>query len=102
LVISTFDNCGNIVLPKAFTPNNDGINDVFKPLAHYPDCFVEINFKIFDRWGMLLFESTNINTGWDGTYKNIQQPQDSYALILTAKNYYGRKIILNGNVTIIR
>ncbi|MEN9523666.1 MAG: gliding motility protein SprB, partial [Bacteroidota bacterium] len=102
LVISTFDNCGNIVLPKAFTPNNDGVNDVFKPLAHYPDCFVEIDFKIFDRWGMLLFQSNNINQGWDGTYKNVQQPQDSYAWILTAKNYYGRKITLNGNVTIIR
>jgi gliding motility-associated-like protein len=102
LIISTFDNCGNIVLPKAFSPNNDGINDEFKPLAHYPDCFTEILFRIYDRWGNLIFESTDINKGWDGTYKAVAQPNDAYIYTLDAKNYFGRKIIFNGNVTLVR
>jgi gliding motility-associated-like protein len=59
------DNCPNYVLPNAFTPNGDGQNEVFKP---YPFCFIEsIQFKVFNRWGQLVFETSDPNINWDGS-----------------------------------
>jgi gliding motility-associated-like protein len=62
-------------LPNTFTPNNDGRNDTFKPA--YTNIY---NYKmvIFDRWGLLLFQSTNPDEGWDGIYRNGACQQDVY------------------------
>ena len=58
------DNCPIYELPNTFTPNNDGQNDVFYP---YPYCFVEsVEFKVFNRWGELVFETTSPDLNWDG------------------------------------
>ena len=63
--IVCIDNCPNYVLPNTFTPNGDGFNDVFKP---FPFCFVDqVNFKVFNRWGQLVFEASDPNLNWDGT-----------------------------------
>ncbi len=59
------DNCPTYSLPNAFTPNGDGQNDLFTP---YPFCFIEnVDFKIFNRWGQLVFETSDPNLNWDGT-----------------------------------
>jgi len=59
--------CDNMFIPNAFTPTNDAINEVFKPVY---DCETEFyEFMIFDRWGELIFETNDINKGWDGFYK---------------------------------
>ena len=64
------DNCPSYQLPNAFTPNNDGQNDVFHP---YPFCFIEsVNFKVFNRWGQIVFETNDPNLNWDGTNLNGQ------------------------------
>lgn len=61
------DNCPDYRLPNVFTPNNDGTNDLFKP---FPYRFVDrIEIQIFNRWGGLVFESTNPEIDWDGTNK---------------------------------
>lgn len=55
-------------VPNAFTPNNDGVNQIFQPVfaaGFDPD---DYNFKVFNRWGEILFESNNHEVGWDGTY----------------------------------
>lgn len=58
------DNCPTYSLPNAFTPNNDGQNDVFVP---YPFCFIErVQFKVFNRWGQLVFETSDPNLNWEG------------------------------------
>ncbi len=58
------DNCPNYSLPNAFTPNGDGQNDEFIP---YPFCFIErVEFKVFNRWGQVVFETTDPNLNWDG------------------------------------
>ncbi|MEZ5042574.1 MAG: gliding motility-associated C-terminal domain-containing protein [Saprospiraceae bacterium] len=58
------DNCPTYFLPNAFTPNGDGQNDLFKP---YPFCFIEsIQFKVFNRWGQMVFETNDPNINWDG------------------------------------
>lgn len=60
------DNCPIYFLPNTFSPNQDGSNDLFHP---FPYKFVEdVDFKIFNRWGNLVFETTDPDIGWDGTY----------------------------------
>ncbi len=62
------DNCPVYSLPNVFTPNDDGQNDKFIP---FPYRFVEqIDLKIFNRWGGLVFETTNPDINWDGTNLN--------------------------------
>jgi gliding motility-associated-like protein len=53
-------------IPNAFVPNNDGLNDVFKPVVSNTSSY---NIKIFNRWGKLIFETIDTNEGWDGKYK---------------------------------
>ncbi len=55
-------------LPNAFTPNADGLNDSFAPIPRY-DYVNRYHLSIYNRWGQLIFETTDINKGWDGTYK---------------------------------
>ena len=58
------DNCPRYELPNAFTPNGDGQNDLFVP---YPFCFIErVEFKVFNRWGQLVFEASDPQINWDG------------------------------------
>jgi len=61
---------------NAFTPNNDGLNDIFSPIS---ECnFDMYNLKIFNRWGVVLFETSTINEGWDGTYQNQIVTEGAY------------------------
>lgn len=62
------DNCPEYELPNAFTPNGDGQNDRFVPRAN---CFINsVNFQVFNRWGNLVFETTDPTLNWDGTDLN--------------------------------
>ena len=59
------DNCPNYNLPNTFTPNGDGFNEKFIP---YPYCFIDrVDFKVFNRWGQLVFETNDPDINWDGT-----------------------------------
>ena len=55
-------------LPNAFTPNGDGLNDSFRPIPRY-DYVNRYHLSIYNRWGQKIYETTDINKGWDGTYK---------------------------------
>ncbi|MBC9930714.1 PKD domain-containing protein [Chitinophaga qingshengii] len=93
IVVPLFD------VPSAFSPNNDGMNDVF-----YVKSFgvTKFNLKIFNRWGQLIFESTNPNMGWDGRFKGAIQPMDAYAYVVTLEFTDGTKANKTGNVTLLR
>ena len=70
-------NCNNgIHVPNAFTPNNDGKNDLFKPLIFEKLLYYE--FTIFNRWGQIVFRSLNTNIGWDGKYNGVNQESNTY------------------------
>lgn len=88
-----------IVFPTAFSPNNDGINDVFKPIAR----FVE-NFKlvIFDRWGQKVFTTNDINEGWDGFRGVNKAALGTYIWMATFANNNSEMETIKGNVTIIK
>lgn len=68
------DNCPLYQLPTAFTPNGDGANDIFRP---FPYRFVErVDFKVYNRWGGLVFETTSPDLLWNGTGKNGKELTD--------------------------
>nr|WP_320118965.1 gliding motility-associated C-terminal domain-containing protein [uncultured Marinifilum sp.] len=86
-------------LPKAFTPNGDGHND--KLFIRGTD-FKDAHLIIYNRLGQKLFETKNINTGWDGFYKGELQDIDVYIYILEVTYLDNRKILKKGNVSLLR
>lgn len=90
----------DLFVPDAFTPNADGLNDVFRPI---PVGIKTLDFfKVYNRLGELVFSTTTQNRGWDGTFKG--QPQDPGVFVWMAEgvDYLGKKIFKKGNVTLIR
>ncbi len=105
VTIDLFNICGDLAaikMPNAFTPNADGIDDTYKPIVELPDCYSEILFRIYNRWGQQLFQATDFNTAWDGTFNNIHQPIDTYVWYLKVKNYLGEEKMMKGDVILIR
>lgn len=87
-------------IPNAFTPNGDGINDIFKAIA--PGIKQTNYFRIYNRWGNLMFQSNNANSGWDGKYLGVLQPSAVYVWIIKGIDITGKIIDLKGTVTLIR
>jgi gliding motility-associated-like protein len=86
-------------IPNAFTPNDDGKNDVFLPKIFGID---DMNLKIYNRFGQLVFESYNPSFGWDGKFQGAPQPIDVYAYTLIVKFADGRTESRKGSITLIR
>jgi gliding motility-associated-like protein len=86
-------------VPSAFSPNGDGNNDI---LYVRGGAIERIHFRIFNRWGELVFETTDINIGWDGTYKGVEQEMEVYAYTLTAHFTNGTTAYKQGNITLLR
>lgn len=88
-----------IFVPTAFTPNNDGKNDV---ISVNSKVITNLEFSIFDRWGELVFETNDVNSSWDGTYHGkLLQPQ-VFVYHLKATCLNGEKFEEKGNITLIR
>lgn len=88
-----------IEVPNAFTPGNDP-NRLLKPV--YKGNVTLTYFRIFDRWGQMVYESKDINAGWDGQYKGRSLPMGVYVYTLEAKGANGRVYRRQGNSTMIR
>ncbi len=88
------------IVPTAFSPNGDGQNDVFR--IGYRENFFLIRMQVFNRWGELVFETTDINQGWDGTYNGQPQPIGTYVFIIHGEDSKGYPIRKIGNVTLLR
>ncbi len=90
-----------VVVPNAFTPNNDGANDFFNFLDI--DSVEEIlGFKVFNRWGQKVYDNDNPQNGWDGQFNGTPQPSDVYAYIIEVRFADGSTELLKGDVTLIR
>lgn len=99
---------GQVLIPNAFSPNlsgssggglGNGKNDMFLPLMRGA---VEFEMIIFNRWGVLLFESRDPEKGWDGYYNGKLCPQDVYVYKLMASFENGQKIVRVGDINLIR
>jgi gliding motility-associated-like protein len=89
-----------IDLPTTFTPNGDGVNDQIY-LRGWGIKEV-LYFRIFNRWGELVFESNNIDYGWDGYYKGLLQNNDTYTYSARVKDFRGNYIEGQGHINLMR
>jgi gliding motility-associated-like protein len=89
-----------IYIPNSFTPNADGINDVFRIPATAALASIKY-ISVFNRYGEQIFTSTDKNKGWDGKYKGINAPSGTYVYIISGNDVKG-EVLLKGTVLLIR
>lgn len=90
--------CGELYIPTAFSPNDDGQNDILYVMGN---CITNLQFAIFDRWGEKVFETTDPANGWDGTFngKKLNPAGFAYYLKATVK---GEDVSKKGNISIVK
>ena len=104
--IECVDNCPSYVLPNTFTPNGDGQNELFVPIRR---CFIDrVEFQVFNRWGNLIFETTDPALNWDG--RNMDGTEVSEGVYFYACKYFETRVsgieagqeLLKGYIEVIR
>ena len=95
-----YTDCKDLVIPNAFTPNGDHLNDDFKPLVPAP--ITQYQMKIWNRWGAMIFETNNYKEGWDGSYKNLPQQTGTYIYTISFRNVDGQYVFKKGTLVLIR
>ncbi len=88
-----------VVLPNAFSPNGDGMNDVFRPI--FNDLVVGIEFQIYNRWGERIFESRDQDAAWRGIYDRELVDAGVYVYWLRVEFSDGTQRVMSGNVTVM-
>jgi gliding motility-associated-like protein len=88
-----------LTMPNAFTPNGDGKNDIFRPLGVG---IKSLSFRIYSRWGALLFSTTTLGQGWDGTYQGAPQNAGNYIWQINGVDFFGNPFSQNGSFVLIR
>ena len=87
-------------IPNAFSPNSDGINDVFSPLTSCP--FEQYECQIFDRWGNAIYKATSINDKWDGTKRGSKCEPGVYVYLIKYKFEGDQARQVSGEVTLLK
>lgn len=98
-VVSMKCNPADIFIPNTFTPNADGKNDVLYVRGNEIE---QLYFAVYNRWGEMVFETTDMKKGWDGIYKGMKADPAVYAWYIKAKCYNGNNLEKKGNVSLIR
>ncbi len=88
-----------IDVPTAFTPNGDGVNDQVHVKGYGID---KMDWRIYNRWGVVVYQSFDFNAGWDGKYKGVLQPQEVYTYVLDVTFTDGTKYRKTGDITLLR
>jgi len=87
-------------IPTAFSPNGDGINDFFRP-TNLDEQFI-LEFKIYNRWGQIIFDDTSTTAQWDGTFNGVEQPTEAYIYVFRYKSPGQEERVLRGEFTLLR
>jgi gliding motility-associated-like protein len=89
-----------LFVPNAFTPDNDGVNDKLKvkPTGYKSFGF----FAVYNRWGQLMFRTTNFNEGWDGKINGLNAEAGTYVYVVQAVDYKGKPLHRKGTVILLR
>ena len=90
----------DIYVPTAFTPNADGLNDILTPIPVGIEIFSY--FKLYNRYGELVFSTTEVGKGWNGTFKGKQQGNETFVWHVLGRDYLGREIFKKGQTTLVR
>ena len=89
-------------VPTAFSPNNDGLNDIFR-LCHFMQYAKLVEFKVFNRWGQLVYENTSDpKQGWDGTFNGVPQDMGVYNYVIVIERPDHSTKVFKGDVTLMR
>jgi gliding motility-associated-like protein len=100
VVVKVFKTPADIFMPSAFSPNGDGRNDVIRPVL------VGIKeltwFRVYNRWGQLVFSTSQNGKGWDGTLGGKAQTSENFVYMVQAVDYLGRTIFKKGNFVLVR
>jgi gliding motility-associated-like protein len=97
--IKVFDDT-RLTIPNAFTPNNDGVNDLFK--IRVEGYFLLKYVRIYNRWGQLIYEFRDINLGWNGRKNAADLPVGTYYWVLEGIDVKNMPINRSGSVTLLR
>jgi len=98
--IKVYQSAPTVFVPTAFTPNGDGRNDLLRPIAAGMSRIDY--FTIFNRWGEMVYTSSNPGTGWDGKVNGDLQGPGTFIWMVKAIDYTGRPFFEKGTVTLIR
>jgi gliding motility-associated-like protein len=90
----------SVLMPNAFSPNGDGLNDELRPALL--EELTDYELTIFNRWGKLIFYSKDPDLGWDGRDNNISSPVEEYVWIIRYKNNSGEEKLDKGSVALLR
>jgi gliding motility-associated-like protein len=100
LATVTEENSYSLYSPTVFSPDGDGINDLFKV---YGRGISDFKIEIFTRWGHMVYKSNELNEGWDGTFKGKDLPTGTYVYkIKTSKNSDDKKLVKSGTIALVR
>jgi gliding motility-associated-like protein len=92
-------NCGDFFMPNAFSPNDDGLNDVINVHGR---CISTFNLQIYDRWGEKVFETSSLTEGWDGTYRGQKMNTGVFVYKVDGIDLLGEPFKMKGNITLMR
>ena len=88
-------------MPNAFSPNGDGINDIYKAKENHKS-IIEFHAYIFNRWGQKIYDWTDINGGWDGTWNGKDVKDGTYYVLVKAKGADGINYEIKKDVNVLR
>ena len=100
IAVKVFKIDPDLLVPTGFSPDKDGNNDVFRPI---PIGMKSLDaFNVYNRWGQLVFSTSRVGVGWDGSFGGQEQAAGTYVWYAEGTNYLGRKIEKKGTVILIR
>ncbi|WP_126244069.1 PKD domain-containing protein [Chitinophaga rhizosphaerae] len=100
LTVKVYNTLPQVFVPTAFTPNGDGVNDWLRPIGAG---ISEIRyFRVYNRWGQLVYSGNENNRGWDGRTKGVLQDNGTYVWQVNAVDYFGADFFLSGTATLLR
>jgi gliding motility-associated-like protein len=91
--------CGEVYIPTIFSPNGDGINDIFYVRGN---CITKMKFRVYDRWGEKIFSSEDPAIGWDGKYRGIQMDPGTFVYFVIVTFTDGSEVKNRGNFTLVK
>lgn len=100
LTVKIFKSLPDILVPSGFTPNGDGKNDILRPI---PIGITELQyFRVYNRWGQLIFSTSQVGMGWDGRHNGIPQSSGTYVFVTQGKDVFGKTVFRKGTSVLIR
>ncbi|TAF53874.1 MAG: PKD domain-containing protein, partial [Sphingobacteriia bacterium] len=100
MVLYVFQGGATILIPSAFSPNGDGLNDVLRPIALGLSSLDY--FRVYNRWGNLVFETKQIGQGWNGWFKGEKQGPGTYVVEAQGIDMEGKRLYTKGTAVLVR